>query len=329
MRLFVLILIMCSAQLSGFAQPTNTTVRTALCLPSGSSSQTVTYGTLIGGSCIGGTIHLYYQFYIPESTGGTPNVGTWTLTSGTFDYFVYGPFSSFEEAYTEVETGGVTPIEQSGSPSSSHVVGLGGPVTQGSAFIVEIVLNTCNTTINVTGVSNRLVSCAPTSLTCDDCLGHFQPGPGDYVISVWAREPDAPVTKTSFTYPKVGIETYDGSTTENYLFSPTGEIIDGWQQITGIFNVPANMESFELTFSVGTGGDSVLFDDLRIFPFDGSMMSYVYDPVTLRLVAELDERNYAKLYEYDEEGKLVRVKKETEKGIMTITENRQNLVKKP
>jgi hypothetical protein len=41
-------------------------------------------------------------------------------------------------------------------------------------------------------------------------------------------------------------------------------------------------------------------------------------------MAELDERNYAKLYEYDEEGKLIRVKKETEKGIMTIQENREN-----
>jgi hypothetical protein len=54
------------------------------------------------------------------------------------------------------------------------------------------------------------------------------------------------------------------------------------------------------------------------------MVTYVYDPVSLRLVAELDERNYAKFYEYDEDGKLIRVKKETEKGIMTIQETREN-----
>ena len=58
------------------------------------------------------------------------------------------------------------------------------------------------------------------------------------------------------------------------------------------------------------------------------MMSYVYDPISLRLMAELDERNYATLYEYDEEGKLIRVKKETEKGIMTIQENRDNIIKR-
>ncbi|HTA61359.1 MAG TPA: hypothetical protein VK835_02840, partial [Bacteroidia bacterium] len=71
----------------------------------------------------------------------------------------------------------------------------------------------------------------------------------------------------------------------------------------------------------------VFFDDIRVFPFDGSMKSYVYDPTTLRLVAELDERNYATKYEYDEEGKLVRVKKETIKGIMTIKESRNALPK--
>jgi hypothetical protein len=54
------------------------------------------------------------------------------------------------------------------------------------------------------------------------------------------------------------------------------------------------------------------------------MKCYVYDPHDLRFVAELDERHYATFYEYDLEGKLVRVKKETERGIMTIQESRSN-----
>lgn len=57
------------------------------------------------------------------------------------------------------------------------------------------------------------------------------------------------------------------------------------------------------------------------------MKSFVYDPFTLRLHAELDENNYATYYEYDEEGALVRVKKETERGVKTINETRQNLSK--
>jgi hypothetical protein len=52
------------------------------------------------------------------------------------------------------------------------------------------------------------------------------------------------------------------------------------------------------------------------------MKSYVYDPVNLRLVAELDENNYAVFYEYDEEGTLIRNKVETKEGIKTIKETR-------
>ena len=72
----------------------------------------------------------------------------------------------------------------------------------------------------------------------------------------------------------------------------------------------------------------VYFDDIRIFPFDASMKTYVYDPINMRLAAELDERHYATFYEYNEEGQLVRIKKETEKGIMTIQETKSNSVKK-
>jgi hypothetical protein len=54
------------------------------------------------------------------------------------------------------------------------------------------------------------------------------------------------------------------------------------------------------------------------------MHSYVYDPVTLKLMAELDDNNFASFYEYDEEGNLSRTKKETEQGIMTIQEVRSS-----
>ncbi len=54
------------------------------------------------------------------------------------------------------------------------------------------------------------------------------------------------------------------------------------------------------------------------------MKSFVYDPATLKLSAELDENNYATFYEYDQEGQLVRVKKETIQGIKTIQETRSS-----
>ena len=39
-----------------------------------------------------------------------------------------------------------------------------------------------------------------------------------------------------------------------------------------------------------------------------------YDPVTLLLTAELDDNNYATFYEYDQEGNLTRIKKETSRS---------------
>ena len=73
--------------------------------------------------------------------------------------------------------------------------------------------------------------------------------------------------------------------------------------------------------------EPVFIDDLRIFPSRSNMKSNVYDPITFRLSAVLDENNFATFYEYDDEGQLVRVKRETARGIMTIKETRQGLFK--
>jgi hypothetical protein len=71
----------------------------------------------------------------------------------------------------------------------------------------------------------------------------------------------------------------------------------------------------------------VYFDDLRLHPFNSNMKSFAYHPTSLRLLAELDENNYASFYEYDDEGTLIRVKKETERGVKTIRETRSALQK--
>lgn len=73
---------------------------------------------------------------------------------------------------------------------------------------------------------------------------------------------------------------------------------------------------------------AVYFDDLRVQPFDAGMKCYVYDPASLRLVAELDDNNYATYYEYDEEGTPVRTKVETRQGIKTLKETRSAKQKK-
>ncbi|MDI9363592.1 MAG: hypothetical protein QM541_01480 [Flavobacterium sp.] len=100
---------------------------------------------------------------------------------------------------------------------------------------------------------------------------------------------------------------------------PVGAVIEGWQRYEGVFTASQNNHSLQI---INNSKLPIYFDDIRIHPFNANMKSYVYDPRTLRLSAELDENNYASFYEYDEEGQLVRVKKETIQGIKTIKETR-------
>lgn len=100
-------------------------------------------------------------------------------------------------------------------------------------------------------------------------------------------------------------------------FAPSSNIIEGWQQYTVTFDVPAAYKNFTLKLAKG-----FFYDDIRIYPFESNSKAFVYHPVTRKLTATLDENNYATFYEYDAEGNLVRTKKETEKGILTISESR-------
>ena len=113
------------------------------------------------------------------------------------------------------------------------------------------------------------------------------------------------------------------NTTNFYVeFAPTGSVIDGWQRVTGQFTIPANAGSMRIVLKNKSTDLNSYFDDVRVHPQQSNLKSFVYDPLSQRLMAELDENNYATFYEYDLEGGLVRVKKETERGVYTIQETR-------
>ncbi len=184
--------------------------------------------------------------------------------------------------------------------------------------------------ISILGLSKRVearLTVKPCEDTpeCAECPSSFAPTPGGkYVLSAWVKE----VNTTSdpvFTYEKGLIElSFEGSSGAPVRCIAEGSIIEGWQRIQREFTVPQDAVKIKIDLvNEGPVGD-VFFDDIRIFPFNGNMKSYVYDPVTMRLTAELDNENYATFYEYDEEGALIRVKKETERGIMTLREARQS-----
>jgi hypothetical protein len=137
-----------------------------------------------------------------------------------------------------------------------------------------------------------------------------------YVFSVWVK--DGQPSSTS-----IGITLNINGTDITTLTKKA--TVEGWKLVEGVLDIPtlATGNSDMLPLSVIlTGGANVLIDDIRIFPYDGQLKTFTYDEKTLRLMAEMDENNYATFYEYDDEGSLVRVKKETERGIMTIKENR-------
>lgn len=167
----------------------------------------------------------------------------------------------------------------------------------------------------------------PVELVCESCIGSFAPkDSAKYLISAWASDEDATPNDITLTDPKLSIvcQTGSGAITIG-PFSPSGQIIDGWQRIEEEFIIPQGTTNIQVLLESNSG--NVYFDDIRFFPFDASMKTYVYDPINMRLAAELDERHYATFYEYDEEGKKIRIKKETEKGVMTIQETKSNSAK--
>jgi uncharacterized protein YjdB len=158
----------------------------------------------------------------------------------------------------------------------------------------------------------------------DDC-NSFNPIQGKrYWVSAWVKEEHVTPVK-NYDNSKLIVK-FSGSNV-SYSFYTSGEIIDGWQRVVGDFIVPIGADKIVLDLS-NSSEVTQYFDDIRIHPFNASMKSYVYDPVTLLLSAELDDNNYATFYEYDKEGQLIRIKKETERGIMTIQESRSSNPKK-
>ena len=97
-------------------------------------------------------------------------------------------------------------------------------------------------------------------------------------------------------------------------------VVEGWKRLEIPVEPYVSPSGWYVQF---TPSSTLLMDDIRLLPYDGQLNSYVYDESTLRLSAQLDENNFATFYEYDEEGTPIRVKKETERGIMTLKENRQ------
>lgn len=155
----------------------------------------------------------------------------------------------------------------------------------------------------------------------------YMSGGKEYLMSVWVKDVQAnragntPVFNIEMTVPQTGTVLH--TTTQSW-----GPVVDGWRK----YEVRLKKEGTSLTRGttvrfrfVNGSGHTIYLDDIRFHPLDAQIRSFVYDMQNFRLMGILDENNYAQFYEYDSEGALVRVKKETEKGVQTIQENRNGI----
>lgn len=148
-----------------------------------------------------------------------------------------------------------------------------------------------------------------------------------YNISAWVKVDKE--EKQLGTYKEVGISFsfYDNNGNvigTSSLIKPDGNIIEGWQRIEGSINVPE--ETFFVSIKLkNLNVELAAYDDVRIYPSDGSMKTFVYDPISYLVQAVLDENNYASFYFYDEAERLHLTKKETREGVYTIQENHNHI----
>lgn len=173
-----------------------------------------------------------------------------------------------------------------------------------------------------------------TPIAASDSMYHslFTIAPGKKMLfSAWVKENcgdpvnGIPCKEYTYTHNQVQLK-FGGTGSADITLTPSGSIIDGWQRYEGVFTAPPGTANMTLNL-VNNNSGTVYFDDIRIHPFNANMKSYIYDPVNLRLIAELDPNNYGSFYEYDAEGTLIRTKVETKEGIKTVTETRSALQK--
>lgn len=169
-----------------------------------------------------------------------------------------------------------------------------------------------------------------------------------YQLSAWIALPNGyePMLP-SFEIPNtnatngngIEVEFFDENngkiTTATVFFEPSGPVVEGWQKVEGSFMTPnvTNLAAIKLRFvaknTQTAEATAMLFDDIRVFPHAGNMQSYVYDRGDFKVLATLDQNNYATFYAYDDEGNLFLVRKETPEGIKTLQESRSHQAVNP
>jgi hypothetical protein len=149
----------------------------------------------------------------------------------------------------------------------------------------------------------------------------FQPTPangGKYLFTAWVKDNDV------YNKQATGINLFINQANVPLTVRA---VVEDWKLVEGMIDVSVPSTN-DINIDVKPAGTGQIYiDDIRIHPKDSQMKTYAYDDKSMRLMAELDENGFATFYEYDSQGQLARVKKETEKGIVTLKESRSSYVK--
>jgi len=268
---------------------------------------------------------------------GNPNGCQLAKNGYKLEAYRFGPFGQCDNPCNEISSGSNPSSVISANTNSSGNFAIGTfiqpPAAVEQLWLFRLVFDVgcapCSLVFryNLSGSINGFSSDLNLSAPCVSCL----PVQGlipekKYLITAWVHDPDLPLSTETIVDAEIKVM-FDQGTISGGSSLPSGPIIDGWQQIECEFITPPVYSDFNIELNSLSG--IIYFDDVRLFPHDGSMKCYVYDPENLRFVAELDERHFGTFYEYDEEGRLTRIKKETERGIMTIQESKTSTVKRP
>jgi hypothetical protein len=147
---------------------------------------------------------------------------------------------------------------------------------------------------------------------------------GTYRASAWVRVPEETEVKMEVI---PNIASLDDPDLDDYsiTYDPnaTDKIdVEGWSLLTFDFVIPETLSSGDYINLCISSLDGIAYiDDFRVHPVDAPMTANVYNVKTGLISAVLDENNFATFYEYDEAGRLLRLKKETiNYGIQIVKE---------
>ena len=217
-------------------------------------------------------------------------------------------------------------------PLGRHLeMGLSGsPATNGSSTIVSTTAHSGNYSLQLQSLNITQPAGSGTpapNVLGFDAIGRyillsneqaagFAPISGkQYLLSFWVKDGSDETNTITGLQVTINSESKD-------ISSKHWPVVEKWKKVEIPFTAASN--GFTLSLNAGS---SMYLDDLRIQPFDSQIKTFVYDDRTMRLTGQLDENNFGVFYEYDEEGTPIRIKKETERGIMTVKENRQSYKK--